>query len=61
MLGLNNQRNTLSYLYDMDQIQNSVNARLLPGSIALYSSSTMLNEKGPLHRRLDAVKNNALS
>jgi len=41
----------------MDQIRNSVNARSLPGSNALYSSSTVSNEQGPLHRRLDVVKN----
>ena len=57
MLGLDSQRKTLSNLYDMDQIRNSVNARSLPGSNALYSSSTVSNEQGPLHRRLDVVKN----
>ena len=57
MLGLDSQRKTLSNLYDMDQIRNSVNARSLPGSNALYGSSTVSNEQGPLHRRLDVVKN----
>jgi len=57
VLGLDSQRKTLSNLYDMDQIRNSVNARSLPGSNALYSSSTVTNEQGPLHRRLDVVKN----
>jgi hypothetical protein len=41
----------------MDQIRNSVNDRLFPGSNVLYSSSTMSNEQEPLHRRLDDVKN----
>jgi len=57
VLGLDNQRETLSNLYDMNQIQNSVNARSLFGSNMLYSSSTMSNEQGPRHRRLDVVKN----
>jgi len=39
VLGLDSQRKTLSNLYDMDQIRNSVNARSLPRSNALYSSS----------------------
>jgi len=57
VLGLDSQRKTLSNLYDMDQIRNSVNARSLPGSNALYSSSIVSNEQGPLHRRLGVVKN----
>jgi len=57
VLGLDSQRKTLSNVYDMDQIRNSVNDRLLPGSNVLYSSSTVSNEQGPLHRRLDVVKN----
>ncbi|KAH1250863.1 GDSL esterase/lipase [Glycine max] len=50
------QRKTLSNLYDMDQLRNNVNARLLPGSNALYGSSTVSKEQGPLHRRPDVVK-----
>ncbi|KEH17767.1 TIR-NBS-LRR type disease resistance protein, putative [Medicago truncatula] len=57
VLGLDSQRKTLSNLYDMDQIRNSVNARSFPRGNALYSSSTVSNEQGPLHRRLDIVKN----
>jgi len=57
VLGLDSQRKTLSNLYDMDQIRNSVNTRSLPRSNTLYSSSTVSNEQGPLHRRLDVVKN----
>ena len=34
-----------------------MNVRSLPGSNTLYSSSTVSNEQGPLHRRLDVVKN----
>ena len=34
-----------------------MNARSLPGSNALYSSSTVSNEQGALHRCLDVVKN----
>ena len=56
MLGLDSQHKTLSNLYDMDQIRNSVNATSLPGSNTVYSSSTVSNEQGPLHR-LDVVKN----
>jgi len=44
VLGLDSQRKTLSNLYDMDQIRNSVNARSLPVSNALYGSSTVSNE-----------------
>ncbi|KAL5186030.1 Craniofacial development protein 2 [Glycine soja] len=40
----------------MDQLRNNVNARSLPGSNALYGSSTVSKEQGPLHRRPDAVK-----
>ncbi|KAL5190712.1 Craniofacial development protein 2 [Glycine soja] len=40
----------------MDQLRNNVNARSLPGSNALYGSSTVSKEQGPLHRRLDVVK-----
>ena len=40
----------------MDQLRNNVNARSLPGSNALYGSSTVLKEQGPLHRRSDVVK-----
>jgi hypothetical protein len=29
----------------------------MPGSNALYSSSSMSNEQGPVHRQLDAVRN----
>jgi len=47
----------LSNVYDMDQIRNSVNARSLPRSNAMYGSSTLSNEQGSLHRRLDVVKN----
>ncbi|KAH1196522.1 Glutathione hydrolase 1 [Glycine max] len=50
------QRKTLSNLYDMDQLRNNVNARSLPGSNALYGSSTVSKEQGPLHRRPDVVK-----
>ncbi|RZB79100.1 DnaJ-like subfamily C member 7 isoform B [Glycine soja] len=50
------QRKTLSNLYDMDQLRNNVNARSLPGSNALYSSSTVSKEQGPLHRHPDVVK-----
>ncbi len=41
----------------MDQRWNIVNARSLPGSNALYCSSTVSSELEPLHRRPDAVKN----
>ena len=47
----------MSNVYDMDQIRNSVNARSLPRSNAMYGSSTLSNEQGSLHRRLDVVKN----
>ena len=57
MLGLDSQRKTLSNLYDIDQIRNSVDARSLPASNVLYGSSTVSNEQGLLHRRLDVVKN----
>jgi len=57
VLGLDNQRKTLSNLYDMAQIRNSVNTKSLPESNALYSSSTVSDEQRPLHRRLDVVKN----
>ncbi|KAL5150022.1 Craniofacial development protein 2 [Glycine soja] len=40
----------------MDQLRNNVNARSLPGSNALYGSSTVSKEQGPLHRRPDVVK-----
>ncbi|RZB42550.1 Craniofacial development protein 2 [Glycine soja] len=40
----------------MDQLRNNVNARSLPESNALYGSSTVSKEQGPLHRRPDAVK-----
>jgi len=57
VLGLDSQHETFSNPYDMDQIRNSVNVRSLPGRNTLYSSNTMSNEQGPLHRRLDVVKN----
>jgi len=57
VLGLDSQHKTLSNPYNMNQIRNSVNARPLHGSNKLYSSSTMSNEQGSLHRRLDAAKN----
>ena len=34
-----------------------MNARSLPGSNTLYGSSTVSNKQGPLHHRLDVVKN----
>ncbi|KAL5147286.1 LINE-1 retrotransposable element ORF2 protein [Glycine soja] len=40
----------------MDQLHNNVNARSLPGSNALYGSSIVSKEQGPLHRRPDVVK-----
>ncbi|KAH1222459.1 Craniofacial development protein 2 [Glycine max] len=40
----------------MDQLRNNVNARSLPGSNALYGSSTVSKEQEPLHRRPDVVK-----
>ncbi|KAH1229280.1 Craniofacial development protein 2 [Glycine max] len=40
----------------MDQLRNNVNARSLPESNALYGSSTVSKEQGPLHRRPDVVK-----
>ncbi|KAL5152766.1 Craniofacial development protein 2 [Glycine soja] len=40
----------------MDQLRNNVNARSLSGSNALYGSSTVSKEQGPLHRRSDVVK-----
>ncbi|KAL5191016.1 Craniofacial development protein 2 [Glycine soja] len=40
----------------MDQLRNNVNARSLPGSNALYGSSTVSKEQGSLHRRPDVVK-----
>ncbi|KAL5193749.1 LINE-1 retrotransposable element ORF2 protein [Glycine soja] len=40
----------------MDQLRNNVNLRSLPGSNALYGSSTVSKEQGPLHRRPDVVK-----
>ncbi|KAH1197968.1 Craniofacial development protein 2 [Glycine max] len=40
----------------MDQLRYNVNARSLPGSNALYGSSTVSKEQGPLHRRPDVVK-----
>ena len=46
----------MNCLYDMDQLRNNVNARSLPGSNALYGSSTVSKEQGPLHRRPDVVK-----
>jgi len=57
VLGLDSQRKTLLNLYDMDQIRNSVNARSFLESNTLYSLSTVSNDQGPLHRRLDAMKN----
>ncbi|KAH1202974.1 LINE-1 retrotransposable element ORF2 protein [Glycine max] len=47
---------SLPNLYDMDQLRNNVNARSLPGSNALYGSSTVSKEQEPLHRRPDVVK-----
>ncbi|KAM7489846.1 hypothetical protein LguiB_027330 [Lonicera macranthoides] len=41
----------------MDKRYNSVNARSLPRSNALDRPSPVTNEQGPLHRRLDVVKN----
>ncbi|KAL5157576.1 Craniofacial development protein 2 [Glycine soja] len=40
----------------MDQLRNNVNARSLPGSNALYGSSTVSKEQGSLHCRSDVVK-----
>jgi hypothetical protein len=57
VLDIDNQHKTLWNLYDMVQIRNSVNVGPLSGSNALYSSGTLSNEQGLLHRRLDAVKN----
>jgi hypothetical protein len=44
VLSLNNERKTLSNLYDMNQIRNRVNARSFHRSNMLYSSSKILNE-----------------
>lgn len=57
MLGFDSQRKFLSNLYGMDQIRNSVNDRSLSGSNTLYSSSIVSDEQGPLHCRLNAMKN----
>jgi len=43
---LDGQHKTLSIIYDMDQIRNSVNARFLPGSNTLYRLSTLWMFKG---------------
>ena len=44
MLGLDSQRKTSSNPYDIDQLRNSVNARSLSVSNAVYRSSTMSND-----------------
>jgi len=41
VLNLDKRRNILSDLYDMNQIHNSVKARSMPESIAMYSSNTV--------------------
>jgi hypothetical protein len=54
VLNLDNKRKTLSDLYDMNRIHNSVRARSLRESNALYSSSTMSDQ------RKDRCKNNMI-
>ncbi|MED6109131.1 hypothetical protein PIB30_030797 [Stylosanthes scabra] len=49
---------TKSNLHDMYQKRYCTKARLLPGSNALYGSSTVSNEQGPLHR-LDMIHDRA--
>jgi hypothetical protein len=41
----------------MDRVYNSVNTGSMRRKNALYSSNTMLNEQGWIHRCVNAVKN----
>lgn len=47
----------MSNLYDIDQLRNKVNVRLLPVGNKLYGSSTVSKKQEDMHCRIDVVKN----